>query len=107
MVYVSWSAMQLAVVLITLTIAFVVSTIVLSKYKQSVYIKHAALAWVGLILLTMIFAIDTGTRQSNLNRTKFNATLNESVIEKVESGRLTVDSVKSQFDNSLKKDIEK
>lgn len=107
MVYISWSAMQLAVVLITLTIAFVVSTIVLSKYKQSAYIKHAALAWVGLILLTMIFAIDTGTRQSNLNRTKFNATLNESVIEKVESGRLTVDSVKSQFDNSLKKDIEK
>lgn len=93
--HLSWSPMLLLIVLvidILLTAFFM--------YKSKEYRKNFMFIGIASIVFTLFLAFDVGTRQENLNRQKFNASV-QSEVEKTDSGRISVDDVKREFDATV------
>lgn len=96
MIYLSWSVYKLTLVLIFIAIV----RYTLGKTKLIEYKKYLNIATLCSVVLVLLMAINIGTKQEYLNRSKFNS--NEvMVIEKIEVDVFNSDKVKKQFKENL------
>lgn len=96
MIYLSWSVYKLTLVLIFIAIV----RYALGKTKLIECKKYLNIATLCSVVLVLLMAINIGTKQEYLNRSKFNS--NEvMVIEKIEVDVFNSDKVKKQFKENL------
>lgn len=103
-VHLSWSPIQLIIVAIVNMIFWVWVLVRACKTTKERKFRKAlsvVTAWIVWNIIITVLAFDVGHRQTDLNRSKFDATQSES-IDKVESNRVTVEDVKKSFEQSVK-----
>lgn len=97
MIYLSWSVVHLVVVLVLICTGTAVA------YNRKV-VERKKLLWLFLILISanLYIAFDVGTRQQDLQRNRFDATVPIESIKKVERNMWNREDVKQSFDATIK-----
>lgn len=105
--YLSWSIYQLVIVLVAVTFSiWMIGRInfkdrVLLRTTPKEHYRYLKYSYIGSFILIAFLAIDVGTKQSELNRWKFNAKPNIEEIQRVESTRTTREDVERQFNETV------
>lgn len=97
-IHLSWSPLQLYIVLVFLFLGTVIALRTLRNFKK--YVCGVALA---LLLVVLVGAFDVGTRQADLGRNKFDVETPTLTIDKVESTHNTATSINKQFNETTQK----
>ena len=97
MIYLSWSVVELITHLVVLLAAY-------SGFMHygSGHRKMISTVFTGLLTLTLYLAFDVGTRQQDLQRSSFDATVPTATTDKVERVTLNRNDVKQTFENTVK-----
>lgn len=99
MIYLSWSLIQLLVVLVGMWIPYLVN---LRLKIRKVTFKRYLTEWAVASLFVLFLAFDVGTRQQDLQRSSFDANVPTETVSKVERKTLDRDAVKQTFQEAVK-----
>lgn len=107
MIYLSWSVIHLAVVLVLLALAYVgvrkADYHFLGEFEQelSKALKTTNLVFSLLFVSVLFMAIDVGDKDAVKYRTSFDAPVEQKQIDKVESQRPTLVDVQEAFNKAV------
>ena len=99
MIYLSWSFIQLMVVLIGMWIPYLLN---LKLKIRKVTFKRYAVEWALCSLIVLFLAFDVGVRQQDLQRGSFDANVPTEAVSKTERKTLDRNDVKQTFQEAVK-----
>jgi hypothetical protein len=99
MIYLSWSFIQLAVVLVGMWIPYLIN---LKLKIRKVTFKRYLIEWLVCSLVVMFLAFDVGTRQQDLQRSSFDTNVPTESVAKTERKTLDRNDVNNTFENTVK-----
>lgn len=99
MIYLSWSVVQLVVVLVLMWVPYLLN---LKLELRTVSFKRYLLEYLGCVLVVLFLAFDVGTKQQDLQRSGFDATVPIESVPKTQRKILDRDDVKQTFENAVK-----
>ena len=99
MIYLSWSLVQLVVVLVGMWIPYLLN---LKLKIRKVTFKRYLVEWLITSLFVLFLAFDVGTRQQDLQRSSFDANVPTEAVSKVDRTTLSRSDVKQTFEEAVK-----